>query len=67
MLYFCHHFQRIGSVELSTSHRAKSGLNDFLLLNYQMLLDDGNRIIIPQGNFKYLRKPTYSEHDGQVL
>ncbi len=22
--------------------------------NYQVLLDDGNRIIIPQGNFKFL-------------
>ncbi len=24
-----------------------------ILHNYQVLLDDGNRIIIPQGNFKF--------------
>ncbi len=39
----CGKFNKVDSLKVATrmSH------------NYQVLLDDGNRIIIPQGNFKF--------------
>ena len=36
---------------------------EFLSHNYRVLLDDGNRIIIPQGNYKYRRnKKSWKSH-----
>ncbi len=42
----CGKFYKVDSLAVATR----------ISLKYQVLLDDGNRIIIPQGNFKFISK-----------